>query len=188
MLYLWLPFFFDRLRGVRHVVKVRSWLISLCYPFCWSSMSYFVNTAPSLFKSHCLVGQIAWLFILIPTVLLVRKQRFQFNPLPFCWSESKGYPANSYYFVGQKTWLFILNSAVLSVRKSWFSYCPLQSYLWERTDFSVYPYRFICQEEMVLMSSPMVSFVSVCWVSFQTLLPCLWRVGGFHVKTTPHIC
>lgn len=49
----------------------------LITPSCWSE-----NVVLHI-KAIRFISQKAWFSILIPTVLLVRKQRFQFNPLPF---------------------------------------------------------------------------------------------------------
>ena len=159
MLYLWLPFFFDRLRGGRHVVKVRSRLALSCYPFCWSSMSYFVNTAPFLFKSHCLVGQIVWFFILNSTVLLVRKQRFLFNPLPFCWSDSVAFHIKLYRFICQKELIFILSLAVLFMRACWLLGLSLLFYLSGGGGPHIQPHGFVCQRVLAFISDATTLFM-----------------------------
>ena len=95
-------------------------------------------------KAYSIVEQESVFFVLNLTLLLVRKQRFQFNPLPFYLSERADFHIAPYCIVYES----VLTSRFI-------------------------PTVFIYQEEMVLMSRPMVSFISVCWVSFQTLLSCL---------------
>ena len=74
-------------------------------------------------KSYCIVEQESVFFVLNLTLLLVRKQRFQFNPLPFYPSERADSHIVPYCIVyeGVLTSLFI--PIVFFIRRRWFS-CP----------------------------------------------------------------
>ena len=130
-------------------------------------MSYFVNTAPCLFKSHCIVGQKTWLCIL---------------NLPFCWSGSNVFSLTPYRFVGQKTWFFILNSAVLLVRKQGFQFNPLPFYLLERADFHIVPCSLVYESVLTSRFIPTVLFIRRRRFSYPAPWFRLSVCAGFHFR------
>lgn len=122
-------------------------------------MSYFVNTAPCLFKSHCIVGQKTWFFILIPTVLLVRKQRFQFNPLPFYLSERADFHIVPYSIVYESVLTSRFIPTVLFIRRRRFS-CPAPWFCWSVcAGFHFKRYSLVYEEWVVSMLKRPLIFV-----------------------------
>ena len=74
-------------------------------------------------KSYCIVEQESVFFVLNLTLLLVRKQRFQFNPLPFYLSERADFHIVPYSLVYESVLTSRFIPTVLFARRRWSS-CP----------------------------------------------------------------
>ena len=83
-------------------------------PFCWPG-----NVAFHI-KAYSIVEQESVFFVLNLTLLLVRKQRFQFNPLPFYLSEGDGSHIQLHGFVYQCVLAFISNATTLFMKSGRF--------------------------------------------------------------------
>ena len=111
-------------------------------------MSYVVNTALSLFKSHCIVGQIAWFFIL---------------NLPFCWPGNVAFHIKAYSIVEQESVFFVLNLTLLLVRKQRFQFNPLPFYLPGGGGPHIQPHGFVYQCVLNFRSNVTALFMKRGW-------------------------
>ena len=137
------------------------WLDSVPFPI---KASHFISQIAWLFllKPTVLLSKKAWFFILNLTVLLVRKQRFQFNPLPFYPSERADSHIVPYCIVYESVLTSRFISTVLFIRRRWFSYPAPWFRLSVCAGFHFKRYHLVYEEWAVSMLKQPLIFVKRC--------------------------
>ena len=128
----------------------------LITPSCWS------DSVPFPIKAYSIVEQESVFFVLNLTLLLVRKQRFQFNPLPFYLLERADFHIAPYCIVYESVLTSRFISTVFFIRRRWFS-CPAP---WFRLSvcagFHFKRYYLVYEEWAVSMLKRPLIFVKRC--------------------------